>query len=147
SVLALVTVLVMTGDFNKKRFVVAVVLGIVGGILATPVGVVAAVIGRLFSQLLFPVRSGRAPHESLAPLSRRLGGDMTLKKALTIILGLTILGGVLGCLGGFLLGKYNPGYYRAVVHGGQHPDFDPVAVGIGLGLGQWAAAGAALGVL
>jgi hypothetical protein len=72
---------------------------------------------------------------------------MTLKKALAVIIGMTVVSGALGCLGGFLLGKFNPAYYRAVFKADERPDFDPVAVGMGLGLTQWSAAGVVLGVV
>lgn len=70
---------------------------------------------------------------------------MTLIKALSIILGLTALGATLGGIGGYLLGTLNPQYYRGVFRDGHHPEFDPVAVGVGLGVSQWAAGGLVVG--
>jgi len=135
-------------DFAGKADVLfGAVIGMFGAVLAALPGLVAGVIGRLLSTFLFPVGPDRGRHESLVALSHRLGGNMTLKKALSVIIGMTVLSGALGCLGGYLLGKFNPGYYRAVFHGGERPDFDPIAVGVGLGLSQWAAAGAVLGVV
>lgn len=115
--------------------------------LAAPAGAAAGVVGRLVSLAAFPVGPDRRRGDSLVYVSERLGGDMTLKKALLIIVGLTAVSGALGCLGGFLLGTFNPGYYRGVFGAGDRPDFDPVAVGMGLGLSQWAAGGLAVGVV
>ena len=46
------------------------------------------------------------------------------------------MGGFLGLLVGWMLGKAAPAYYRGVFEGGQDRRFDPVSVGIGLGTSQ-----------
>jgi hypothetical protein len=123
------------------------VFGVASVVLATVPGVIAAMIGRAVTLALCPVGPHRGAGETLATAYGRLGGTMTLTKALLLIFGFTAVGGALGCLGGYLLGTYNPAYYRGVFAGGQRPEFDPVAVGIGLGLSQWAAGGLVVGVI
>jgi hypothetical protein len=61
---------------------------------------------------------------------------MTITRAIAIILATAIGLGTAGGAIGFGLGKYAPSYYRAVFVTGRDPDFDPLAVGIGLGITQ-----------
>ena len=56
------------------------------------------------------------------------------------------LGGLLGALLGAALGSFSPGYYRSVFSNGDSPNFDPVAVGIGLGLTQGVVFGTLVGL-
>src|SRR5262249_14821667 len=42
---------------------------------------------------------------------------------------------------GYALARLTPSYYRSVFHGGESPAFDPVQVGIGLGVSQGLIAG------
>ena len=73
---------------------------------------------------------------------------MTLSRAVLLVLGITALGGAIGALLGYGLGVGFPGYYRGVFPlAAQRPDFDPVAIGLGLGLSQGAIFGAILGTL
>jgi hypothetical protein len=71
---------------------------------------------------------------------------MTLQGALGILIGTAGLLGAGGTAVGFGLGRFNPGYYRAVFVNGADPEFDPVAVGVGLGLTQGTAAGLVVGL-
>jgi hypothetical protein len=72
-------------------------------------------------------------------------GNMKVAKALAIIPGCTAICGGGGCLIGYLLGTYVPGYYRAVFSNGNSPTFNPVSVGIGLGLTQGLTVGLIIG--
>jgi hypothetical protein len=72
----------------------------------------------------------------------RLPVDSYLRAFATVLLcgvGFAVVGTAVGCA----LGIFLPGYYRGMLIGGRHPDFDPVDVGIGLGCSQ----GLILGVL
>ena len=72
---------------------------------------------------------------------------ITLPKGLAVVL-VTAVVGALGGLGiGAALGKFVPNYYRSVFMAGRHPDFDPVAVGIGQGLTQGLLLGVATGLV
>ncbi len=72
---------------------------------------------------------------------------MTVVKGFRII----ILSGFAFALGGGLIGYalavILPGYYRGAFRNGREPWFDPVAVGIGLGLAQGLICGLALGAV
>ncbi|MBI1337579.1 MAG: hypothetical protein GC164_11520 [Phycisphaera sp.] len=72
---------------------------------------------------------------------------MTVIKAIATIAGTTAGATLLGGIGGYLRGVYNPGYYRNVFYQGHHPAFDPVQVGTGLGIEQGAITGLVIGVL
>ncbi len=80
-------------------------------------------------------------------MSLRLGGFMSILRAYLII----CLSGVAGvCAGGgigYLLGIAVPGYYRGVFRAGGEAWFDPIQVGIGLGVSQGLPAGLAIGSL
>ncbi|MEQ1935981.1 MAG: hypothetical protein ABL962_19165 [Fimbriimonadaceae bacterium] len=71
---------------------------------------------------------------------------MKLSTALGTTIGVTLGGGIAGALIGWLLGKFLPSYYRSVFYGGDRPDFDPVAVGIGSGVTQGPMIGALIGM-
>jgi hypothetical protein len=62
------------------------------------------------------------------------------------VFGSAILGGLLGSVGGAALGAFVPDYYRSVIPGSDRPGFDPLAVGIGLGLTQGIMFGAVVGL-
>lgn len=70
---------------------------------------------------------------------------MTVLKGFLII----ILSGIAFAIGGgaigYTLGVVMPGYYRAIFSSGREAWFDPVAVGLGLGLTQGLIAGLAVG--
>jgi hypothetical protein len=71
---------------------------------------------------------------------------MSLGRAITAVFVCTLLFSGLGGAAGFLLGKLMPGYYRAVFRSGDAPFFDPVQVGLGLGVTQGMVAGAVIGL-
>ena len=71
---------------------------------------------------------------------------MTWRKGIAIVAGTTAAIGLLGLTIGFLIGRFAPGYYRAVFPRVDDARFDPVALGVGLGLTQGTAAGVALGL-
>ncbi len=77
----------------------------------------------------------------------RLGGAMSVLRAYLIV----CIGGLAGaCAGGgvgYLLGVAVPGYYRGVFRAGGEPWFDPLQVGIGLGVSQGLLAGLAVGAV
>jgi len=72
---------------------------------------------------------------------------MSLRRATTAVFLCTLLFSGLGGTVGFLLGKLIPDYYRAVFSHGDAPFFDPVQVGLGLGLTQGMVGGAAIGLI
>jgi hypothetical protein len=127
--------------------VIGVVLGLVSAVLAVPSGLVAGLLGRGFSLWLFPQGSARQPCESLAAMSRRFGGIMTIGKALFIVVLSSLLFAVLGGGVGFALGTFVPGFYRDLYRHGHTPQFDPVGMGIGLGVGQGFLGGAMVGIV
>jgi hypothetical protein len=72
---------------------------------------------------------------------------MTVLKGFLIVI-LSSLGFALaGALIGYTLGVALPGYYRAVFSSGREPWFEPVAVGLGLGLTQGLLCGVAVGAV
>jgi hypothetical protein len=74
------------------------------------------------------------------------GGLKPLFWSIVAVFCAALLGGVLGTTIGAALGAFVPGYYRSVIPGGDQPGFDPVAVGIGLGLTQGIMFGALVGL-
>ena len=61
---------------------------------------------------------------------------MTVAKALiTVFLTAAVLG-VTGGLVGLALGEWTPDYVRQMFPRGDHPDFDPVQMGVGAGVNQ-----------
>ena len=70
---------------------------------------------------------------------------MTVRKALTTIVGCAVACGVVGAFGGYCIGRYLPGAYRGLF-APVAPDFSPIAVGVGLGLPQGVVFGAVIGV-
>ncbi len=71
---------------------------------------------------------------------------MTIRTAIWVIVRFA---GVLALIGGgvgYTLGWFVPGYYRSVFAGGDHPDFDPIVVGLIQGCTQGGVAGATLGI-
>ena len=71
---------------------------------------------------------------------------MTIRKAIGTVLLCTLLIGAVGTSIGLGLGKFTPGYYRAIVRSGREPGFEPISVGIGLGLTLGTAGGVVLGI-
>ena len=72
---------------------------------------------------------------------------MTILRGFAIIIGSAIFFAVAGGAIGYLLAITIPQYYRDVFRAGQNPDFDPVAVGLGLGITQGAIAGLLVGAI
>lgn len=72
---------------------------------------------------------------------------LTPAKAVLTIVVCALSFSVLGGLGGYVLGRFMPGYYRGVFSGGESPDFDPVAVGLGQGITQGLVAGGIIGLI
>lgn len=72
---------------------------------------------------------------------------MSVSKALLLAIGSTVALTMLGGIVGFGLGRFAPNYYRVIARGGDAPDFDPVAFGLGQGVTQGMAAGIAVGLV
>lgn len=62
------------------------------------------------------------------------------------VFGCSILGALLGMVIGGLIGAIAPGYYRSVFSAGSSPDFNPVGIGLAMGLGQGAVFGGVIGL-
>ena len=88
-----------------------------------------------------PYESPREAHDLPLPSARPLVWSVCG------VFGCAVLGGLLGAVVGSLLGVFWPGYYRSVISGGDSPEFDPVAVGLGLGLSQGTVAGGLAGLI
>jgi hypothetical protein len=71
---------------------------------------------------------------------------VTFSRALLIIGVCSALFAGIGAGVGWTLGTFVPGYYRGVSSGGERPGFSATSVGIGLGLTQGLAGGAAIGL-
>ena len=72
---------------------------------------------------------------------------MNIRRAVIFCVSTTLVFTILGGLVGYCLGRFLPDYYRSVFRNGGDSDFDPIAVGLGLGLSQGITAGAILGVV
>lgn len=70
----------------------------------------------------------------------------TLMKSVAAVFAIAAVGGVVGVIVGAALGVFAPDYYRAVISGGSQPGFNPVTVGVGLGLTQGILFGGGVGV-
>jgi hypothetical protein len=77
----------------------------------------------------------------------RWGGVMFLLTAYLLVGASAVLGAVAGGLIGYGMGAALPGYYRGVFASGREPWFDPVHVGVGLGITQGLLAGLAVGAV
>jgi hypothetical protein len=71
----------------------------------------------------------------------------TATRALLTVAASALLFCFLGGIIGVCLGKFAPGYYRAVFTSGDLPTFDPVQVGLGLGITQGFVGGIIVGCL
>ena len=79
--------------------------------------------------------------------SAAVAGQKFLNRCLVTV-GLTAaIGGFVGTLVGWGLGKFMPDYYRQVFGAGANLNFDPISVGIGQGLTQGIAGGAFIGLV
>ena len=88
------------------------------------------------------------PYEPPRPES----GDATKRPTMmiwsvAIVFACALIGGLIGAGIGAALGSFLPSYYRSVFSGGQTPNFDPLAVGIGQGLTQGVGGGGAVGII
>jgi hypothetical protein len=70
---------------------------------------------------------------------------MTVLRGFAIVIASVVAGALAGLGIGYSLGSWAPAYYRGVIRAGDSPNFDPVQVGIGLGLTQGAGAGLVVG--
>lgn len=71
---------------------------------------------------------------------------MTTTRAFAIVAASSLLCSIIGGVMGTQLGRLAPGYYRALFEAGRRADFDPVQVGLGLGVTQGLVAGAMIGL-
>ncbi|MCA9139108.1 MAG: hypothetical protein KDB00_20185 [Planctomycetales bacterium] len=67
--------------------------------------------------------------------------------SVAVVFASALIGGLIGAGIGAALGSFLPEYYRSVFSGGQSPNFDPVAVGIGQGLTQGVGGGGCIGIV
>jgi hypothetical protein len=72
---------------------------------------------------------------------------MTIAKGFTIIIPSGFAFALGGGLSGYGLALLEPGYYRGVFSSGREPRFDPVAVGLGLGVTQGLICGLLVGAV
>jgi len=71
---------------------------------------------------------------------------MTIRIAIATIVGCTLLAGAIGASLGYGVGTLAPSYYRGLFYSGREEWFDPVSVGVGLGLSQGTAVGVVVGL-
>ena len=88
-----------------------------------------------------------ASHSRFEDVPQRPSPGMTVAKALTVIVGSGVGFAALGAALGAILALLAPGYYRGVFSGGQAADFDPLQVGLGLGLTQGTICGLIIGAV
>lgn len=67
-------------------------------------------------------------------------------KAIAVVSSCGLGGALFGAALGFTLGRFAPGYYRSIFSHGDRADFDPEAVGLGLGATQGVVAGLLVGL-
>jgi hypothetical protein len=72
---------------------------------------------------------------------------MTVTRGFLIIGLSAFVGAFVGTGLGYMLAVSMPGYYRAVFHHGREPWFDPVTVGVGLGMTQGLIGGLVVGAV
>lgn len=70
---------------------------------------------------------------------------MTILRGFLIIGISTVLCAIIGAGTGYTLGMVAPAFYRTLFHNGNAPTFDPVQMGLGLGLTQGLVAGLFVG--
>jgi hypothetical protein len=93
-----------------------------------------------------PINPYRSPEVECGCNTHMRAPLMTWGKGIAIVAATTVLGAIVGAALGFTLGRFVPAYYRSVFSRGNSPDFDPVAVGIGLGFSQGTAVGVFVGL-
>ncbi len=84
---------------------------------------------------------------TLLVLGLRLGGAVSVFRAYLIICLSGLAGACAGGGAGYLLGVAVPGYYRGVFRAGGEAWFDPLQVGVGLGVSQGLLVGLAVGAV
>lgn len=72
---------------------------------------------------------------------------MNATKAILAIFLSAIVFAAVGLAVGYGIAALMPGYYRAVFEGGRDPRFNPIEVGVGLGLTQGMVLGVVVGAL
>lgn len=70
---------------------------------------------------------------------------MTIARGFAIIIASAVGFGSGGAAIGYALARMAPSYYRGVFSNGESPGFDPVQVGLGLGVSQGTVAGLLVG--
>jgi hypothetical protein len=85
----------------------------------------------------------RTAYDALVVLGKRM---KTIGTELGTIAGCAFIGACFGGSLGYGLGRFVPGYYRSVFPSAENPNFDPVGVGLGLGVSQGTAFGAFIGL-
>jgi len=85
------------------------------------------------------------PRTQISEESRRPSRAMSVASGFRIVITSGIGFGAGGMLIGYILGRAAPSYYRAVFGARNDPGFDPVQVGIGLGLTQGSVCGILVG--
>jgi hypothetical protein len=81
------------------------------------------------------------------PLMKRWSSPMCVARSFSIIISSGIGFAFAGGLIGYALGRFAPAYYRGVYAIVEPSDFDPVQVGIGLGISQGLIAGVLVGAV
>ncbi|MGY8770557.1 MAG: hypothetical protein ACKVH8_19255 [Pirellulales bacterium] len=81
------------------------------------------------------------------PASAKPASAVPLMWSVATVFGSAIIGTLLGLGLGTTIATIAPGYYRSVISGGDDPGFDPMAVGIGLGLSQGFVFGGIIGLV
>jgi hypothetical protein len=71
---------------------------------------------------------------------------MTLRRAVMTVFICVLISGEVGAAAGYLLGRFNPGYYRSTAPALRDANFDPVSFGVGMGLTQGLAGGVFAGL-
>lgn len=82
-----------------------------------------------------------------APSGSKGRPTVALARAILVVAVCTIVGASIGTGAGYVLGRFAPGYYRSMFGQGNAPGFDPVQMGIGLGLTQGIALGFIAGIV
>jgi hypothetical protein len=72
---------------------------------------------------------------------------LTVPRSLSIIIASAVGFGAAGAGIGSALGVVAPSYYRGVFANGNEPGFDPIQVGLGLGLSQGSICGVLVGMV
>ena len=75
------------------------------------------------------------------------GSPAPLIWSVVTVFGSAMTGALLGLGVGAAIGRFAPNYYRSIFSNGGDPSFDPMAVGVGLGLTQGAGLGTLAGLI